>query len=79
MNYESHQLYPDVKEGILSELDVVTIFLNFPSDFKWDDRIIQYAIEDVFEASAIADEGFFSSDDITLGCQRALANFLNSD
>lgn len=74
-----HELYDMVKYMVKTKLDEIARHLEFPMDYVWDTRVVDYAIEDVFETSAIADEGFFSDGDITLGCQRALANFLSNE
>ena len=40
------------------------------------ENIINYAIDNVFETSAIQDEGYYNNDDVKLACRRAIVDNL---
>lgn len=56
------------------ERDIKTHFKKFFTEYNLPDNVLNYAIDDVMETSAIEDEGFYNLSDISLGCQRALIN-----
>lgn len=77
MNY--YELREKVEDDIKEFLAKVARDFDFSQDFLWNSDLVEYAVEDVFETSAISSEGYFSSGDVKLACQRAMEHYLSEE
>ncbi len=71
---DDKKLEQEVREAVLQVgREILDHYIEYVSD-----EIIQLAIDDVFECSALSDgEDLFSRGDVVLAIQRALSGYLN--
>lgn len=59
--------------------EVVAVLKTMLDDYfdELKEEVIEFAVDDVFETSAIEDEGFYNDSDVRLACRRAIVYFIN--
>lgn len=68
-------------EEIKKELkrDVEVHFKQFFTEYNLPEELIELAVNDVLETSAIEFEGHYNSSDVSLACQRVIIRKLELD
>lgn len=72
INYEDHmreEIHTQVREKFIKTLGDAFNYIE-------NEDIIDYAVENVFETSAIKDEGYYNDADINLAVQRSITHFI---